>query len=96
MAEKRFIGDFPKIGIRPTVDGRRRGVRESIEPQALNLAKVVANLLSSTLKYPNGEAVQCVVADTCIGGVAEAAACAEKFKLECVVVSITSPPTFFS
>lgn len=94
MAEKRFIGDFPKIGIRPTVDGRRRGVRESIEPQALNLAKAVADLLSSTLKYPNGEAVQCVVADTCIGGVVEAAACAEKFKHEGVGVSITVTPSW--
>ena len=94
MVEKRFIEDFPKIGIRPTVDGRRRGVRESIEPQAINLAKAVAQLLSSTLKYPNGEPVQCVIADSCIGGVAEAAACADKFKREGVGVSITVTPSW--
>lgn len=94
MGEKRFIGEFPKIGIRPTVDGRRRGVRESIEPQAMNLAKAVAKLISETLKYPNGDAVQCVIADTCIGGVAEATQCAEKFKREGVGVSITVTPSW--
>lgn len=94
MGEKRFIGQFPKIGIRPTVDGRRRGVRESIEPQAMNLAKAVAQLLSETLRYPNGDAVECVIADTCIGGVAEAAACADKFKREGVGVSITVTPSW--
>lgn len=94
MGEKRFIGEFPKIGIRPTVDGRRGGVRESIEPQAMNLAKAVAQLVSEHLKYPNGDAVECVIADTCIGGVAEAAACAEKFKREGVGVSITVTPSW--
>ena len=94
MGEKRFIGEYPKIGIRPTVDGRRRGVRESIEPQAMNLAKAVAQLISATLKYPNGNPVECVIADTCIGGVAEAAACAEKFKREGVGVSITVTPSW--
>lgn len=94
MGEKRFIGEFPKIGIRPAVDGRRRGVRESIEPQAMNLAKAVAQLFSETLKYPNGDSVECVIADSCIGGVAEAAACAEKFKREGVGVSITVTPSW--
>jgi L-fucose/D-arabinose isomerase len=94
MGEKRFIADFPKVGIRPTVDGRRRGVRESIERQAMNLAKAVAQLISKTLKYPNGDSVECVIADTCIGGVAEAAACAEKFKREGVGVSITVTPSW--
>lgn len=94
MGEKRFIGDFPKIGIRPTVDGRRKGVRESIEDQAMGLAKAVANFLSDNLKYQNGEPVQCVIADTCIGGVAEASQCAEKFKREGVGVSITVTPSW--
>ncbi|MEK4384336.1 L-fucose isomerase [Solibacillus sp. FSL W7-1464] len=94
MKENRFIGDFPKIGIRPTVDGRRRGVRESIEPQAMNLANAVAKLINETLKYPNGDAVECVIADTCIGGVTEAALCAEKFKREGVGVSITVTPSW--
>lgn len=58
MGEQRFIGGFPKIGIRPTVDGRRRGVRELIEPQAMNLAKAVAALLSETLRYPNGDPIE--------------------------------------
>jgi L-fucose/D-arabinose isomerase len=69
----------PKIGIRPTIDGRRRGVRESLEDQTMNMAKSAADLISANLRYPNGEPVECVIADTCIGGVAEAAACAEKF-----------------
>ena len=94
MTENRYISEFPKIGIRPTVDGRRRGVRESIEPQAMNLARAVAAFLSENLRYINGEQVQCVIADTCIGGVAEAAACAEKFKRENVGVSITVTPSW--
>jgi len=94
MGEKRYISEFPKIGIRPTVDGRRRGVRESIEPQAMNLAQAVAAFLSENLRYINGEPVQCVIADTCIGGVVEAAACAEKFKRENVGVSITVTPSW--
>jgi L-fucose isomerase len=84
-----FNGSLPKIGIRPTIDGRRRGVRESLEKQTLALARSAAQLISSTLRYPNGEPVQCVIADTCIGGVAEAAACAEKFANEGVAVSLT-------
>jgi L-fucose isomerase len=84
-----FNGSLPKIGIRPTIDGRRRGVRESLEKQTLDLARSAAQLISSTLRYPNGEPVQCVIADTCIGGVAEAAACAEKFANEGVAVSLT-------
>nr|WP_106782275.1 L-fucose isomerase [Lysinibacillus timonensis] len=94
VGEKRYIGEFPKIGIRPTVDGRRRGVRESIEDQAMGLAKAVAQFLSENLNYTNGEPVQCVIADTCIGGVAEAAACAEKFKREGVGLSITVTPSW--
>jgi L-fucose isomerase len=88
----RWAGGFPKIGIRPAIDGRRNGVRESLEGQTMAMARSVADLLSSNLRYPNGEPVQCVIADTCIGGVAEAARAAEKFAHEGVGVSITVTP----
>lgn len=84
--------NLPKIGIRPTIDGRLGGVRESLEDQTMNLAKSVANLISSELRYPTGEVVECVIADTCIGGVAEASACAAKFAREGVGVSLTVTP----
>ncbi|RIX50017.1 L-fucose isomerase [Paenibacillus nanensis] len=92
MMEKRWLGAFPKIGIRPTIDGRRKGVRESLEEQTMNMAKAVAQLFEENLRYPNGEPVQCVIADTTIGGVAEAAACADKFAREQVGVSLTVTP----
>ncbi|KXY80632.1 L-fucose isomerase [Bacillus wiedmannii] len=88
----RFYNKLPKIGIRPTVDGRRNGVRESLEDMTMNLAKSVANLLTENLRHYNGEAVECVIADTCIGGVAESAKAAEKFAVEGVGVSITVTP----
>lgn len=88
----RWRDGFPKIGIRPTIDGRRRGVRESLEEQTMNLAKAVARLLEAELRYPNGQPVECVIADTCIGGVAESAAAAKKFKAAEVGVSITVTP----
>ena len=69
----------PKIGIRPTIDGRMNGVRESLEDQTMGMAQAVANLLSSKLRYADGTPVECVIADTTIGRVAETAACAEKF-----------------
>ena len=69
----RLVGDMPKIGIRPTIDGRRKGVRESLEDQTMAMAKSVAKLLTEKLRHPNGLPVECVIADTCIGGVAEAA-----------------------
>ena len=87
-----WIGGFPRIGIRPTIDGRRRGVRESLEKQVMAMARSAATLLESTLRYPDGSPVQCVVADSCIGGVAEAAACADKFRREGVGVSLTVTP----
>ena len=83
---------YPKIGIRPTIDGRRLGVRESLEEQTMNMAKQVAELYSSTLRYPNGEAVECVIADSTIGGVAEAARCADKFAKEGVGLTLTVTP----
>ncbi len=87
-----LIGSLPKIGIRPTIDGRRKGVRESLEKQVMVMAKNAAKFLSASLRYPNGKPVQCVIADSCIGGVAEAAACAEKFAREGVGVSLTVTP----
>jgi L-fucose isomerase len=89
---KRLVGDWPKIGIRPTIDGRRNGVRESLEDQTMGMAKRVADFLAANLRYPNGEPVQCVVADRNIGGVAEAAMAAEKFRREGVGLTITVTP----
>jgi L-fucose isomerase len=88
----RLIGSLPKIGIRPTIDGRRRGVRESLENQVMNMAKLTAKFLTENLRYPSGQPVECVIADSCIGGVAESAACAEQFRREGVGVSLTVTP----
>ncbi len=89
---KRYFSANPKVGIRPTIDGRRKGVRESLENQTMAMAKNVAQLISSTLKYIDGTPVECIIADTCIGGVAEAAMCEEKFQREGVGLSITVTP----
>jgi L-fucose isomerase len=86
------IGDYPKVGIRPVIDGRMNGVRESLEDQTMNMAKNAARLISSNLRYPNGKPVECVIADTTIGGVAESAKCAEKFVKHGVGVSLTVTP----
>ena len=83
---------FPAIGIRPTIDGRRDGVRESLEGQVLAMAQSAADLISSQLQYPDGSPVRCVIAETCIGGAAEAAACARQFAKEGVGVSLTVTP----
>ena len=80
---------YPKIGIRPTIDGRQGGVRESLEETTMNLAKEVARLISENLRNPDGSPVECVIADSTIGRVAETAACAEKFEREGVGSSIT-------
>ena len=79
----------PKIGIRPTIDGRQGGVRESLEGKTMALAQAVADLISSNLKYTDGTPVQCVIADSTIGRVAESAACATKFDHEGVGATIT-------
>jgi len=86
------IGDFPKVGIRPVIDGREMGVRESLEKQTMNMARSAAALISKNLKYPDGKPVECIISDTTIGGVAEAAACAEKFRKSGVGVSLTVTP----
>jgi L-fucose isomerase len=88
----RLIGSMPKVGIRPTIDGRRQGVRESLEKTTMGMARNVAKLIESTLRHSNGLPVECVVADSCIGGVAEAAMAAEKFRQEGVGVSLTVTP----
>ncbi|TWU19786.1 L-fucose isomerase [Allorhodopirellula heiligendammensis] len=87
-----FQGDLPKIGIRPTIDGRLGGVRESLEDQTMNLAKRVAALIEENVYYPNGAHVECVIADTCIGGVSEAVACDDLFRKQNVGVSLTVTP----
>ncbi len=87
-----LIGDMPKIGIRPTIDGRLGGVRESLEDQTMDMAKATAKFLSDSLRHYNGLPVECVIADTTIGGVAEAARCADKFRREGVGVSLTVTP----
>ena len=94
MAENRLIGDYPVIGIRPTIDGRRGPlkVRESLETQTMNMAKAAAKLFEENLRYSNGEPVKVVIADTTIGRVAEAAACASKFKKEGVDITLTVTP----
>jgi len=88
----RLRGGLPKIGIRPTIDGRLGGVRESLEEQTMNMARRAAAFLSANLRHANGLPVECVIADTTIGGVTEAAQCAEKFRREGVGVSLTVTP----
>lgn len=88
----RLIGDMPKIGIRPAIDGRLGGIRESLEGPTMGMARGVAEFLSKNLRHYNGLPVECVIADTTIGGVAEAAQTAEKFRREGVGLSITVTP----
>ncbi|MEM1002012.1 MAG: L-fucose isomerase [Bacteroidota bacterium] len=88
----RLIGRLPKVGIRPVIDGREAGVRESLEDQCMDMAKAAAKLIENNLRFPSGENVECVIADTTIGGVADAATCADKFKREGVEVSLTVTP----
>ena len=80
---------YPKIGIRPTIDGRWGGVRESLEAQTMAMAENAKKLIEENLRYPDGTPVQCVIADSTIGGGAEAAACADKFSTQNVVATLT-------
>ncbi len=88
----RLVGDMSKVGIRPTIDGRLGGVRESLEEQTMAMAQSVARLIAENLRHANGLPVECVIADSTIGRVAEAARCAEKFRKEGVGLSITVTP----
>ena len=92
--EKKFRlnGSLPKVGIRPTIDGRRQGVRESLEEQTMTMAKNAAKFIEENVRHASGEPVECVIADTTIGGVAEAAACEEKFQRQGVGLSLTVTP----
>ncbi|MBQ5523098.1 MAG: L-fucose isomerase [Oscillospiraceae bacterium] len=94
MAKNRYIGDYPVIGIRPIIDGRRGPlrVRESLEDQTMNMAKSAAKLFEENLRYSNGEPVKVVIADTTIGRVAEAAACEAKFRREGVAITLSVTP----
>ena len=94
MAANRLIGDYPVIGIRPTIDGRRGylKVRESLEEQTMGMAKAAAQLFTENLRYSNGEPVKVVIADTTIGRAGETAACADKFRKEGVSITLTVTP----
>lgn len=83
---------YPRIGIRPIIDGRLGGVRESLEETTMNMARQVAALYAKTLRYPDGSPVECVIADSCIGGVKEALECARKFEVSRVGVSLSVTP----
>ncbi|MDF1575404.1 MAG: L-fucose isomerase [Bacteroidales bacterium] len=86
------MGTAPKVGIRPAIDGRQKGIRESLEDQTKNMARSAATLIESKLRHADGSRVECVLADSCIGGVAEAAAAADKFARAGVGVSLTVSP----
>jgi L-fucose isomerase len=90
--QNRLCGRLPKVGIRPIIDGRRKGIRESLEEQTMKMAKSTADLISKKLRHSNGLPVECVISDTTIGGVAETARCADKFAQEGVGVSLSVTP----
>lgn len=94
MAENRYVGAYPVIGIRPTIDGRRGvlKVRESLEEQTMNMARAAAKLFTDNIRYSNGDPVKVVIADSTIGRVGEAAACADKFRREGVDITLTVTP----
>ena len=94
MAKSRLIGDYPVIGIRPTIDGRRGvlDVRGSLEEQTMGMAQAAEKLFEENLRYTNGEPVKVIIADTTIGRVPEAAACADKFKKAGVDITLTVTP----
>lgn len=90
----RLIGRLPKVGIRPVIDGRERGIRESLEVQTMDMAKTAAQLIERNLRFPSGERVECVISETTIGGIADAARCADQFEREGVAVSLTVTPSW--
>ena len=84
--------NYPKIGIRPTIDGRQGGIREGLEEQTMTMALKAKELIESTLRYPDSTPVQCVISDSTIGGGAEAARCAEQFAAQNVVATLAVTP----
>lgn len=92
MKKETVFKNLPKVGIRPTIDGRLGGVRESLEEQTMNQARRLASLIEDSINYPTGQPVSCEIANTCIGGVAEAAAADEQFRRAGVGLSITVTP----
>lgn len=94
MANKKLIGGYPVIGIRPVIDGRRgpMKLRESLEDQTMALANAAKKLFEENLCYSNGEPVKVIISDTTIGRVPESAACAEKFKKAGVDITLTVTP----
>ena len=94
MAKSRLIGEYPVIGIRPIIDGRRGPlkVRESLEEQTVSMARAAKKLFEEEIRYSNGEPVRVVISDTTIGRVAEAAACAEQFRREGVSITLSVTP----
>lgn len=88
----RLIGRLPKVGIRPVIDGRERGIRESLEEQTMNMARAAKQFIEANLRFPSGEKVECVISETTIGGIADAAFCADQFEREGVAVSLTVTP----
>jgi L-fucose isomerase len=91
-SQHQTLQNLPKIGIRPVIDGRRMGVRESLEEQTMNMAQATAQLISEQLHHACGAAVECVIADGCIAGMAESAACEDKFSRQNVGLTITVTP----
>ena len=94
MAKNRYIGEYPVIGIRPTIDGRRgpMKVREGLEDQTMAMAQAAKKLFEENIQYSNGDPVKVIIADTTIGRVAEAAACADKFRRAGVDITLTVTP----
>lgn len=90
----RMIGRLPKIGIRPVIDGRERGIRESLENQTMELAREAARLIENNIRFPSGEKAECVISETTIGGIADAARCADQFEREGVGASLTVTPAW--
>ena len=88
----RLIGRLPKVGIRPVLDGREMGVREAMDSQTMEMAKAAADFIEENLRFPSGEQVECVISETTVGGVADAAMCADQFEREGVGVSLTVTP----
>ena len=94
MAKNRYIGEYPVIGIRPTIDGRRgpMKVREGLEDQTMAMAQAAKKLFEENIQYSNGDPVKVIIADTTIGRVAEAAACADKFRRAGIIFFIGRDP----